>query len=163
MIMIEILILILATIPVLVNKFRGKQYYAFKRNIVKSQPLLIYCIMLHLFVFLVLIISNNNMLYGEDLHTMILMIVILLILVVITLYESTYVKEGVYEKGFIIRGFLYEWSIINSYTIEYLNDYEMLIKLKLRNNRIRRIKISLEFGIKITEAIDVRVENTNFE
>ncbi len=160
MIMIELLIVTLATAPVIVNIFRGKQYYAFKRNIVKSRPLLIYCIMLQLFVFIVLVISNN-MLYSKVLHIMTLMIVILLMLLAITLYESIYVKEGVYEKGLIIRGFMYEWSVIDSYTTEHLNDYEVLIQLKLRNNRKRRIKISREFGTKVAEAMDARVENSS--
>lgn len=125
----------------------------------KSRPLLIYCIILQCFVIMVLIISNNNMIFSQDKYIEILMLVILLILIGITLYESTFVKEGVFEKGLILRGFMYQWSIINTYNIINVNDDYILLNLQLTNNSVRGIKIDIQYSNKIIEALDNKFLN----
>jgi hypothetical protein len=99
------------------------------------------------------------MIFSQDKYIEILMLVILLILIGITLYESTFVKEGVFEKGLILRGFMYQWSIINTYNIINVNDDYILLNLQLTNNSVRGIKIDIQYSNKIIEALDNKFLN----
>ncbi len=151
--LIESIIIIVVIIQPLINSQRGIPLYAFKRGIIKSRPYLFILAMMQLFFVIIAIYKS------VDLHITILLLVTFFVLVVVLFYEYACVKEGVFEKGIILNGVMYEWSEIKGYSIDEINSNGAVFQLKLINKRCsnRGALMNKVYAIEIGRLIDQKL------
>lgn len=162
MVLIETLLLIYHFVPMFINATRGKSYYCFSRPLFKSRPIQVYVIIIQLFLFILNLFLSLN--YHGSIDTKTIFIGILLIFFVITTcYDYFIVKEGVFEKGLILRGLMYEWDKIGTYKIVIIDSRNVLLQIELVSSsgkkKVREFHIDKKIGEPIVKTIDTKMNS----